>query len=388
MTATPDEPAAVERALMDALFSERGRADPQAVLSASPAPGCRYRFVQEALHDPRFVATPLPESPDLMFQVVARFMARLPRERQQAVRRHFAGLFTPRRVERYRAGIAGRVAALIDALPPAGPVDLVGAFARPLPFVVIADVLGVPADRQDWLAERMEVFGRAVAGQRDQRNVEAGNAATADMLGFFDALLAERAGAPRDDVLSLLAAEPSDGGHRADLVANCLFFVLAGHATTTALLAASVHLLSRDPVQLQRLVAGPDGWPQAVEELLRFVSPTTLTGAMARVDAEADGCPVPAGAWIALAFSAANRDPEVFERPDELDLRRAPNPHLAFAAGPHFCLGAPLARMHATVALPALFDRLPGLRTVGDPVWLGSVPIRQVGSLLVGWDRR
>lgn len=287
---------------MDGLFGPMGRSDPQAVLRSSPAPGCRYGFVKAALHDPRLEAAAIPDSPDLMFRTVARFMARLPRERQRAVRGHFTGLFTPRRVERYRAGIEARLGSLVDALPSAGPVDLVATIARPLPFAVIADVLGVPVDRQPWLAEATEVIGRAVAGQRDHANVERGNAAVADVLDHFDEALRDRAAAPREDVLSLLAAAPSSGERRADLLANCLFFVLAGHATTTALLAASVDLLARHPGQLARLLADPAGWPTAVEELLRFVSPTTLTGVTSRVDAEVDGCPVREGARVALAW--------------------------------------------------------------------------------------
>ena len=132
----------------------------------------------------------------------------------------------------------------------------------------------------------METFGRAVAGQRDHANVELGNAATADMLNYFEQALADRAEHPREDVLSLLAAEPSNAETRADVRANCIFFILAGHVTTTALLSAGVHLLAEHPTQLAQLLTSPAGWPAAVEELLCFVSPTTLTGTTASMDAE------------------------------------------------------------------------------------------------------
>jgi pimeloyl-[acyl-carrier protein] synthase len=206
------------------------------------------------------------------------------------------------------------------------------------------------------------------------------------MLDYFDRTLAERAGHPQEDVLSLLASEPLDAEPRADVLANCIFFVLAGHVTTTTLLSAGVQLLADHRGQLRDLQANPEGWPAAVDELLRFVSPTTLTGAMAIDDAEVDGCFVPAGQQRIVAFAAANRDPEIFARPDEFDITRTPNPHLAFSAGPHYCLGAPLARMHAEIALPALFTRLPGLRLAGPPVWLGSVPVRQIATLPIEWD--
>jgi len=370
---------------MDELFTDRGRTDPTAVLRSSDVPGCRYDFVRGVLHDPRFREPAVPPSGDLMFQTVARFLARLAPERHRVVRAHFAGLFTPRRVEQYRERIVARVDALLDALPTTRPIDLVTAFTRPLPFAVIAEVLGVPADRLDWLSAAMDTVGRAVAGQRDRANVERGNAATVEMLRYFDHALTERAANPREDVLSLLAAQPSDPQVRADLLANCIFFVLAGHVTTTALLSTGVELLSTHRDQLDRLMANPAGWPAAIEELLRFVSPTTVTGTTATEDIEVAGCPVSAGQHRFLFFAAANRDPNIFDNPDRFDLTRTPNPHLAFSAGAHFCLGAPLARMHAEIALPALFRSLPGLRLAGPPVWLGSVPIRQIAALPVEW---
>jgi len=302
------------------------------------------------------------------------------------VRAHFAGLFTPRRVQRYRERIAARVDMLLEAFLPGGPVDLVAAFSRPLPFSVIADVLGVPAGRHGWLAEAAQVFGQAVAGQRDHANVERGNTAAAEMLAYFDQALTERAASPREDVLSLLAAAPADADGRADLLANCILFILAGHMTTTTLLSAGVHLLTQHRDQLDMLLAHPGRWPDAIDELLRFMSPTTVTGATATADAVVDGTLIPAGAQPLLILAGANRDPAVFHDPDRFDVTRSPNPHLAFAAGAHYCLGAPLARMHAEIALPALFTRLPGLRLAGALQWGGSVPVRQTESLPVMWN--
>jgi cytochrome P450 len=164
--------------------------------------------------------------------------------------------------------------------------------------------------------------------------------------------------------------------------------VLAGHATTTTLLAAGSNLLAEHPDQLGHLLVDPSGWPAAVEEILRYVSPTTLTGAKALRDAEVDGYRFAAGEQRILAYAAANRDPHVFADPDGFDVARTPNPHLAFSAGAHYCLGAPLARLHAEIALPALFTRLPGLRMAGPPVWRGSAPVRQIESMPVRWDGR
>ncbi len=370
---------------MDQLFTDAGRAAPEDVVVAFDIPGCQYGFVHAALHNPALVAPTIPPSPDLMFQTVGRFMSRLPPERHRAMRSRFAGLFTPRRVERYRGRIVERVDDLLSALPVTGSVDLVEAFARPLPFAVIADVLGVPPDRQEWLAAAMETFGRAVARQRDHDQVELGNAAVAEMLGLFDELIRERTSRPREDLLTLLASQPSDGESRQEILANCLFFILAGHVTTTGLISAGVQVLIDYPDQLRQLTEHPDQWPLAVEELLRFVTPTTLTGTTAITDTEVDGCLVPAGTQRTLVFTAANRDPSVFHDPANFEATRAPNPHLAFSAGAHYCLGAPLARLHGEIALAALFDRFPGLRLDASPVWVGSVPVRQIQTLRVAW---
>ena len=372
---------------MDALFTADGRRDPAVTARAAHVAGCGYAFVTAALHDRRLTATPISPSDDVMFQVAARFLSRMNHDRHRAARAAFTGLFSPRRVQQYRARIETTAAQLIDALPGSGPVDIVAAFARPLPFTVICGVLGVPDDRQPWLAKHLETFGRGVAGQRERANIEAGNAAALEMLAYFDDLLRQHQHQPTNDVLSLLAGSQEADERRDDILANCIFFVLAGHDTTTTLITAGVHLLSTHPDQLASVLNDQTSWSTTVEELLRFVSPTTLTGVTTTQDLQVAGCPVPAGANRAVVFAAANRDPSVFADPDSFDAARSPNPHVAFSAGVHFCLGAPLARLHAEVALGLLFSRLPRLHAVSEPEWLGSVPIRQVTQLSVDWER-
>ena len=388
----PVDPASVDvpvevaqRAVMDALFSDEGRRDPHAVLRTAHIPGTRYAFVREVLHDRRFVAPIVPDSPDRMFQLLARFMPRLPPERHAVVRRRFSGLFTARRIDRYRDVVHARSSALIDEMHHSDGGDLVEAFAAPLPFSVIADVLGVEPDRHEWLRTSMATLGRAFAGQRARAQVEAGNAATADMLEYFDVLLSRRLREPREDLASHIAATESTGPERDDLLANCLFFLLAGHATTTTMLCSGLDLLLADPAHLQHLRHDPVGWDPAIEEILRYVSPITLTGVTAATEAVIDGHHVPAGAHRIVAYAAANRDPAVFTDPDRFSLSRSPNPHLAFSAGATFCLGAPLARLHARIALPMLVERLPLLRTQGPPTWRGSTPVRQVEAFQVAW---
>lgn len=164
------------------------------------------------------------------------------------------------------------------------------------------------------------------------------------------------------------------------MVANCVLFIVAGHETTSTLIAAGADLLCRHPDQRAALEADPSRWLAAVEEMLRYVSPTTFTGARARVDVEVAGERFEAGSQRLMFYAAANHDPSFFPDPDRFDIARSAAGHVAFSAGRHYCLGAPLARMEAEIGLSALFRRVPGLIT-GQPVWRGSAPIRQIESL-------
>lgn len=377
--------AAAQQALMADLFSDVGRDDPQAVLAGAAIPGVRYAFVREVLHDPRFTAPAVPDSPDLIFELLARFLPRLPPDRHRMIRGRFSGLFTPRRIERYRDLIAAKSADLIDLMQTRRSGDLVADFAAPLPFSVIAQVLGVPTERHTWLLESLGTLGRGFAGQRSREPVELANAAAADMLSYFDGLLHDRAAAPAEDLASLLASEPSDSEVRQDLLANCIFFMLAGHLTTTTMLCGGTQLLWDHPDQADALRIDPTGWDKAVEEILRYTSPITLTGVTATTETVVDGYHVAAGEHLTVVYAAANRDPRVFDEPDRFLADRAINPHLAFSAGSSFCLGAPLARMHGQVAFPMLMERLPQLRPKSSPVWRGSVPVRQIEAMPCAW---
>ena len=385
---TPPAAASTEFDLLGALFSPAGRADPHMILRGSPLPGCQYPFVRDVLRDPRFAALAIPPSPDLAFQMLARWMIRLDGDRHRRVRDAFGGLFTARRVEPHRAIIAERASALIDQAALAGSMDLVAGFARPLPFTVINDVLGVPPEDRDWLGEALATLNRGFARQRDadRTAVQAANDATQQMLSYFARLLDQRTAAPADDLMTALAARRTDGEDRQDLAANCIFFILAGHQTTTTLLTLGTHLLCTHPDMLAALQDDPGRWPAAVEEMLRLITPTTFTGATPRSDADIHGVTCPAGQPRLLFLAAANRDPRTFPDPDRFDISREPNPHLSFAAGAHFCLGAPLARMHGEVALSTLFARLPGLAVLTTPDITASVPIRQIDHFTVTWQ--
>src|SRR5579859_551690 len=361
---TPADSAAsamTEFELLDGLFSPAGRADPHMILRGSPLPGCQYPFVRDVLRDPRFAAPNIPPSLDPAFQLLRRWMIRLDGDRHRRVRNAFGGLFTARRVGRYREIIAERALGLVDQVSPAGSMDVVADLARPLPFAVINDVLGVPADDRGWLGEALGVLNRGFARQRDSDRIaiQAANNAAEQLLAYFAGLLDQRGAQPADDLMSALAAQQADEEDRQDLLANCIFFVLAGHETTTALLTLGAYLLCTHPDALAALQRDPGRWPSAVEEMLRLITPTTFTGVTSRSGADVHGVACPAGQPRMLFLGAANRDPSAFPDPDRFDISRSPNPHLSFSAGAHFCLGAPLARMHGEIALSTLFTRLP-----------------------------
>ena len=385
----PPTAAGTESDLMGALFSPAGSADPHVILRGSPLPGCQYPFVRDVLRDTRFAAPTIPPSPDPAFQLLRRWMIRLDGDRHRRVRDAFGGLFTARRVERYRAIIAGRAAGLIDQAADAGSMDLVTGFARPLPFTVINDVLGVPPEDRDWLGAALATLNLGFARQRDSDRtpVQGANDAAEQMLSYFAELLDQRAAAPVNDLMTALAARHEDGEDRQDLIANCIFFVLAGHQTTTTLLTLGTHMLCTHPSAVAALQEDPGRWPAAVEEMLRLITPTTFTGATPRTDADIHGVTCPAGQPRLLFLAAANRDPSTFPDPDRFDISREPNPHLSFAAGAHFCLGAPLARLHGEVALSTLFTRLPGLAALTPPDITASVPIRQIDHFTVTWQQ-
>ena len=295
----------------------------------------------------------------------------------------------PAGVGRYRAVIAGRAAALIDQVIAAGTMDLVSGFARPLPYAVICDVLGVPPANRTWLGEALAVLNRGFARQRDSDRaaVQAANDAAERLLAYFSGLLVQRAEQPADDLITALAARHAEAEDRQDLIANCIFFVLAGHETTTTLLTLGTHLLCTHPGALAALQHDPGLWPAAVEEMLRLITPTTFTGVTPRTDADIHGVACLAGQPRLLFLAAANRDASAFPDPDRFDISRRPNPHLSFAAGSHFCLGAPLARMHGEVALSTLFTRLPGLATLAPPDITASVPTRHIEHFTITWHR-
>jgi pimeloyl-[acyl-carrier protein] synthase len=371
-----------DHVLVDGLFSPAGRADPHSILRGSGQVGCRYASAREILHSANFLPALVGPSDYELFRMFARWLISLDGERHQAMRRAFGGRFTPRPIDNYREPIEKTANALIDVVLERSRMDLVADFARPLPLQIICRVLGVPAERVSWVDARMITLGQGFAHQRDVEFLQAASDAATELQVFFGELLDARRAEPRDDLLTALARElPDDPETRADTVANCVLFVIAGHATTTSLIAAGTLLLLESGGVPTR-----DQIPAGVEEMLRVITPTTIVVTRAVEDDRIDGCSIHAGQHRFVFLAAANRDPDVFPDPDRFDITRSPNAHLSFSAGKHYCLGAPLARLHGEIAIGTLLARLPRLRLDGDPEWRGSFPLRELEHLPVAWD--
>ncbi|MCW2756519.1 MAG: cytochrome [Nocardioidaceae bacterium] len=286
-----------------------------------------------------------------------------------------AQAFARGHVERLRPRVRDLAAGLLDEVDPAG-FDAIAAYAEPLPVLVIAELLGVPSSHVHDLRDWSQAIVRMYEVDPGPEVVDAAVRAAGDFAGLVRELIAERRTTPRDDLISDLAGTELTEDEQ---VAAIVLLLNAGHE-------ASVNVFGNGLAAMLRrgLVPGPDV-PAAVEEMLRFDSALQLFERTATEDVAVGGVVVEAGQKIALLLGSANRDPEVFDAPDEMRVDRTPNAHVAFGVGVHFCLGAPLARMELAESLAALFARFPAMALTGEPVSRGtfvlrgfrSVPVRQ-----------
>lgn len=277
--------------------------------------------------------------------------------------------FTRKRVEDMEPRITELVHELVDATKGQGgsAVDFITAFAAPLPITVIAEIMGVPVGD-------METFKRWSDGV-----IVGDQTAVRDLADYFRRLTRERQGESRGDLISdLLAAHEADGTvlNEQELVDFCILLLVAGNETTTNLLGNMVRCLDEFPEARERLHADHLLVPSATEETLRYRSPVQAQRRFTLKEVELGGVTLPQGQGIYAHIGSANHDETRFENPEVFQLDRSPNRHLAFGQGVHFCLGAPLARLEAKVALEVVLERLPNLRIVPNaklepiPTWI------------------
>lgn len=296
--------------------------------------------------------------------------------RHTKLRAIVARAFTPRVI----AGLEGRIAeisrGLIDRFVGRGEVDLAAEYSVPLPTMVIAEMLGIPSE--DWprfkrWSDAILLLSDTVSGTPDDaaRAGAAFMAARAEMSPYVAGVLERRRTEPADDLLTRLATAEVDGQRLTDqeILGFFQLLLLAGNETTTNLINNAVLCFAENPGELARVRADMKLLPRAIEEVLRYRSPLQAAFRVTLHDAQVHGKTIPAGSLVLTMIGSANRDPKQFAEPARFDVTRDPNPHVAFGHGAHFCMGAPLSRLEARVALTDLLGRLPRLELAVDGPW-------------------
>jgi cytochrome P450 len=304
------------------------------------------------------------------------------------VRKLLAPAFTPRALKALEPRIETLVDRLLDDATRRGRIDVIDEFAAAIPLQLIGDLLGMPQEERGPLRRWSLAILGALEPRLTPQQFETGVRAVAEFKAYLADLIARRRdqrGADGREILSTLinasefTAASDAGGERLselELIHNCIFLLNAGHETTTNLIGNGVDLLLRHPEAAKHLTQHPELIDTAIEEFLRMESSNQLGNRRANRDTTLNGVAVPARTYVHLCIGAANRDPAQFPNPDRLDIRRAPNRHLAFGLGIHACAGMSLARMEARVAISKLVARFSTIRRAGDPVRGGRARFR------------
>ena len=301
-----------------------------------------------------------------------------------------ARAFTPRRIDELRATTQAIATELVDAIAAmAGPVDLVQAFAYPLPVRVICALLGVPPEDEAMFTDWSRGIARSVDPSvlRTPAIEATIEEARANLRRYLGDLLAARRRQPGDDLLSALAAVDVEGDRITprEVVGLAQLLLVAGHETTVNLIGNGTLALLRNPEQLALLRRSPELVGPAVDEFLRFDGPVQITQRVVTQDMTVVGCPVKRGDEIMLVLGAANRDPSAFPNPHKLDVTRDARRHVGFGGGIHHCLGAALARMEGQIAFATLLDRFPRLELAGTPERRPTFTLRGLETLPVAF---
>jgi len=302
--------------------------------------------------------------------------------------------FTPRMVEQLRPRVQHITDELLDAVQAQGTMDLIADFAFPLPITVISDMLGIPPSHRQPFRTWTQTIVQSQSLALKPGQEAAGQAAEQEFITYIKTLLASKRVHPGDDLTSALvqAEEQGDTLSEDELLAMVFLLITAGHETTVTLIANGMLALLEHAEQMQLLRADPRLLPSAIEELLRYTAPVSLSSPRwALEDIPLRGKVIRKGEMVRCALLAADTDPQQFPDPTVLNILRQENAHVAFGKGIHFCLGAPLARLEGQIALGTLLRRFPDLRLAHDPaqlVWKDAGSLRSLAALPVTFSAR
>ncbi len=349
----------------------------------------RYDDVRLVTNDPRFSRAAVVGrqvtrlAPHFIPQPGA--MSFADRPDHSRLRRAIAPALTSKGVERLRTGAQDMLDRMVDEMVADGPpADLIERVLKPFPMVVICELMGVPAaDRElmhEWTQGILSSSRGAVFSEQCKRDMEA----------YFAKAIADRAGSDGEDIVSLLGAAVGRGDITEDEAMAIAGPVQIGGEAVTNNVGQMFFVLCTRPQLMERMRAEPELRPQALDELLRYIPHRNAVGLsrIATEDVVIRGVRIREGDAVYVSYLAANRDPEVFPDPERIDFDRAPNPHLAFGNGPHYCAGQVLARLEAELLVNTLVDRLPGLRLAVPPEdvpWRRGALIRGPEALPVSW---
>ena len=358
----------------------------------------RYRDVDALLRDRRFGRTYLhmatheemgrptpPEWHSPFWDLINAGILDMEPPDHTRVRKLVSKAFTPKFVEALRPRVQTIFDGLVDGVADTREFNMLPTLAEPLPVIVIAEMLGVPeVDHhllRPWSADIVKMYELtpAVPAQRDAVR------ASVEFSEYLRGLARERRSDPGEDLISALVHVVDEGEHLTEdeLVGTCVLLLNAGHEATVNSTLLGWWALFRHPDRLKELRADPSLIPTTIEELLRYQTPLPMFERWVLEPFELHGVAIPKGAELGLLFDSANRDPDVFEDPDDLRLDRRPNPHLTFGAGIHFCLGAPLGRMELQISFRTLLERFPDMELVEEPNYRPNFIIRGLEGLVV-----
>ncbi|WP_409493040.1 cytochrome P450 [Amycolatopsis sp. cmx-11-12] len=335
--------------------------------------------------EPEVLPDPHENEPvDDQGRVIRSFLALDPPDHTR-LRRLVSKAFTPRMVEQLAPRVEELAKELVSKALEMGEFDLMAEIARPLPVVIVSEMLGVPLADRDRFEGWSHAMGRALDPSFliEKETVAAAVAARREFVAYFRELAKERRKRPTGDLFSDLVSVSDEGDRlsEGELVITAMLLLVAGHETTTNLIGNGMLALLNHPEQHRKLAEDRSKIPNAVEEMLRYDSPVQLTTRIALRDATVGGESVGEGDQTVVLLGAANRDPRAYEAPDRFDVDRPSPRHLALGQGIHFCLGAPLARLEARTLFETLLGTGHAFHLTADPVWMKQVTLRGLDGL-------